>query len=657
MGFWGLDLTGGAYKKPLVRATDCQNLLWEGEALRCRKGLEKFAEFDAPLHGIFFWEQEIIVHAGTCLYRLAPSGEKELLYSEMNAAPSVGFVRYQEIDCRRLSSNQIKGWDRYVIRGNVLFINDGCQYLFYYGAGVYPVTDEWWRFDATTADFSNSKRYHFYATVPVSATGRLPGGEGGDVDPRGDNRLSQFHCESFCLSQDEKSSSFVFNHPFAKTNPNVPPEVLVRDQRGVWCPFKMEGTATFEKVAGSDQLRLILPLSIDAGRKVYVDKNDKVVRYDDNSSDYIAADGLDNLRIIIAVYKDYPVAINGSSVQGFYGPDGTDNVLFLGGCGGVDSFSAPEDYFCFYSTSVESLGDRNYPVTGYCRLNDGRLAVLKNEPEGANVYFRNHTVVSVGTTQEGVARKVDAYPSRSGAAVEGCVSSLTVGIAGNEPVFLSNSGLYGVRSVSDELTNLDETVRRSIPVDPMLSSFDPTSCRAICHKGYYYLFCGSDGLVTDGRRDSSGQLRFLKWKFPCEISAVAKKDSVLYFGDREGGLHRFGESTTDSGAPIVAYWYAELPAEDGGRIQNVRQIAAAFSPMAGAKVEGRLYKEFRPLEFGGTQTQTIEFSEAVNTRMRWVVFPSLKERGSQFSLRLCWEDSDLLLWGLRMIYEKGGIAQ
>jgi hypothetical protein len=43
--------------------------------------------------------------------------------------------------------------------------------------------------------------------------------------------------------------------------------------------------------------------------------------------------------------------------------------------------------------------------------------------------------------------------------------------------------------------------------------------------------------------------------------------------------------------------------------------------------------------------------------MRWVVFQSLKERGSQFSLRLCWEDSDLLLWGLRMIYEKGGIAQ
>ena len=304
-------------------------------------------------------------------------------------------------------------------------------------------------------------------------------------------------------------------------------------------------------------------------------------------------------------------------------------------------------------------------LTGYCLLPDGRMAVLKNDPSGSNVYFRSHTVVSVGQTISGEPFQLDAYPSRMGAAVEGCVSARTVGISGNEPVFLGASGLYGVRSVSNELTNLNETVRRSVPIDPLLSAMDRTLACAVTWQGYYLLTFGAEGFITDGRRDSTGALRFLKWHFSAPVTALGKQENTLYWGSAEGQVYRLAKVGETAPLP-EAYWHCYLPADRSGRRQNLKQLSASLCPDYRGQVRVRLYREQTPAadqplavhrpDFSDWDFGSVSFDGSATAR--WMALPAAGGPADGYAARLYLDaGEDLLLWGLRMIYEKGGTVR
>ena len=404
-----------------------------------------------------------------------------------------------------------------------------------------------------------------------------------------------------------------------------------------------------------------MPFSFDS-------ENGKIVNLGYGNS-YIANDGMDNLRITYAVYKEKPTALSGATIQGTYGTDGSDNVLFLGGseeAPGMDAFSARNDFFCFYATSVEQLGNEQVPITGYSRLSDGRIAVLKNDPNDSNVYFRTHKTVSVGTTQSGEAYQVDAFPSKVGAAVEGCISSHSVGIAGNEPIFLAESGLYSIRSVSNELINLDETVRKSRSIDPLLCKQNAADARSIRWKAYYLLVFGNLALLTDGQRESGGMLRFLKWNFGHKITALGKNGNTLYLGDAEGNLFELGDSESDAERELKAFWQTNLPEDSRGDRQILKQLSVAVNPDYNGKISAVLYREQVPCPPVSLAMNRVDFS-AWNFEeltfdgtdaMRWVQIPIASSVADRYAVRidLC-AGENLLLWGMRMVYEKGGTVR
>lgn len=662
-GFWGMDLAECALDRAFSRATDTENLLWDGEALTVRPGYQLAATLEGRINGIYSYGEELLVHAGESLYRIKEGEEPELIEGYLADVPSQGIVRCQTVVRRRLEDSTTCHWSRERIRQDFLLISAGNVFKFYNGQSLRPMQDDYWGIGA--ANLWEAGVYQdYYATVPFTAVAKDPGTGVGDVDPRGDNRLSQFRCESFYVGETAVSSfklSCLQEDHLAET----PPEIQLRDSEGIWrclCSDEIKASTLSSK----SLMRYSTP-ALQAG--MAMGGTDTTVTALTSGSFKLANDGMDNVRITYAVTKDKPDAILGGTVLGLYGADGADNVLFVGGseaAPGEDAFSARDDFFCFYETSVESLGNSQAPVTGYCRLSDGRLAVLKNDPDGSAVFFRDHTVVSLGTMQSGEAYQADAFPSVAGAAVEGCVSPHTVGFAGNEPCFLGKSGLYSVRSVSNELTNLNETVRRSTAVDPLIKTLAAEDARSIRWQGYYLLTFGQLGLITDGKRDSGGSLRFLKWRFGHCMTALGQQADQLYLGDENGNLYLFGEGSDDAGTSLEAYWQTPLLEESGGRRMILRQLWAAISPGYGSAISAVLYRDRCPMNARELALHRLDFSDwdfgnltfDGSDTVRWVKLNDRSAAADAFAVRLELSDAaDLRLWGLRMIYEKGGMMR
>ncbi len=667
IGFSELDVAGGAFKNPISCAFDTENLIWEGSALKRRPGYRLAENCAQKVNGIYFVGDQKIIHAGTKLYLQTGTSAPKLLFEQMNDAPSFGVVRKQEVEHRWCNASVMYGWSRQRKSGDFLFINDGKNYLFFDGEQVHSVADTHWG-ESLRVDLNDGMVYSTYAKVPISITGKLPNGDHGDVDPRGDNRLSQFRCESFYVDDQQDYTEFILDRYYKDCNEGIPTEIQIRDSNGVWrnyCCISADFYLNYDDV----RTKLQIDTPIKGGMPFSFDTaNGKIVNLGYGSS-YIANDGMDNLRITYAVYKDEPTALTGATVQGTYGTDGADNVLFLGGSKespGVDAFSARNDFFCYYATSVEQLGNEQSPITGYSRLSDGRIAVLKNDPNDSNVYFRTHKTVSVGTTQSGEAYQVDAFPSKVGAAVEGCVSPHSVGIAGNEPIFLAESGLYSVRSVSNELINLDETVRRSLPIDPLLCKQNAANARSIRWRQYYLLVFGTLALITDGQRDSRGMLRFLKWKFAHEITALGKNGNTLYLGDAAGNVFEFGGADQDADLAMEAFWQTNLPEDSRGYRQILKQLSVAVSPDYDGEISAVLYREQTPLPQVFLAMNRVDFADwdfadctfDGTDAMRWTQLPIASSAADRYAVRIDLRSGqNLLLWGMRMVYEKGGTVR
>lgn len=658
-GFWGLELSQGALARDFSRAMDTENLIWAGDALKKRPGYRLLESLEGQIHGIFAYKSYLMVHAGRNLYRLLEGAEPELIYTEMWDGPSQGVVANQSYTRRSLVNPALCHWKREQEEGDFLFLINGNNFLFTNGERVRPMADPFWGTGAALLYEAGAYDLAYCAEVPFAVVAKDPYTNVGDGDPRGDNRLSQFRCESFCLGE-TAVDLFQLSCKVRDLNYDTPPEVQLRDSNGYWHCL-CTGDVRFSERSSHPMGRL-RTCSLQAGMIFHADGG--IITAAGTGEYTLANDGMDNLRITYAVEKERPLNLIQATAMGLFGADGADNVLFLGGgskAPGEDYFSVRDNFFCFYETSVERLGNRAAPITGYCRLSDGRLAVLKNEPNGSAVYFRDHTLVTLGTTQAGEPYRVDAFPSRAGAAVEGCINPHSVGFAGNEPCFLGRSGLYSVRSVSDELTNLNETVKRSRSVDPWLREQEPALARGIRWKEYYLLCFGHGALITDGARDSSGALRFLRWRFGHSVTALGQLDGLLYLGDGAGNLYLFGEESTDAGLEFTGYWHTPLLEEQAGRRMILRQMWAAVSPAYEGALSAAFFRDRLPLPERQISLQLLDFAdwdfgnvsfEGTDTA-RWVRLSGRAERGDGFSLRVELSP-EVLLWGFRWIYEKGG---
>ena len=110
--FRGVDFRGEEIN--LIRSPDSLNV-WkdykETESIRTRPEMELHYEYAAPVYGVFFYKDEMLVHSGSKLYR----GDT-VLYSELREGVSHAFVYDDK-------------W----------YFKDGKHYLVYDGETIAPV--------------------------------------------------------------------------------------------------------------------------------------------------------------------------------------------------------------------------------------------------------------------------------------------------------------------------------------------------------------------------------------------------------------------------------------------------------------------------------------------------------------------------------------
>ncbi len=149
--FRGVDFRGDEIN--LVRSPDSMNM-WkdykETESIRTRPGMSSLVGFTAPIYGIFFYGDAMLVHSGHRLCTVREDGMKKIIFEELNEAPSNAFV-YE----------------------NVFYLLDGSRYL---------------KYDGTTIE-------DVQGYVPTTTIGRKPIGGGTkyeDVNMLSDYRINSF---------------------------------------------------------------------------------------------------------------------------------------------------------------------------------------------------------------------------------------------------------------------------------------------------------------------------------------------------------------------------------------------------------------------------------------------------------------------------------
>ena len=155
--FRGIDCRGEEIN--LIRSPDCLNV-WKDykktDSIRTRPGLKLKVAFDEKVYGVFFYNDMMLVHSGTKLYKVV-NGEKTELYSGLKEAISNAFI-YE----------------------GVWYFKDGKHYLQYDGAEVEDVV----------------------GYIPTTFIARKP--EGGGEEHEDVNMLSPYRINTFLADGNAK---------------------------------------------------------------------------------------------------------------------------------------------------------------------------------------------------------------------------------------------------------------------------------------------------------------------------------------------------------------------------------------------------------------------------------------------------------------------
>lgn len=256
-GFRGVDFRGEEIN--LVRSPDSLNV-WkdyrETESIRTRPDLELKESFNAPVYGVFFYKDFMLVHSGSKLYKVA-NGIHTELYTGLKEAESNSFIFE-----------------------NIWYFKDGKHYL---------------QYDGTTI-----KEVEGY--VPTTSIGRKPSGGGTiheDVNMLTGKRINTFLADGM---------SFDFFLDAKNLDTDYPPIVKVDDvvQESGYTVDYAEGKISFTKAPDAPKT--------DGRDNVSVEFRKTVEKYKNTILNCTLLQVFDN-RVFFSGNKDYPNVIWNCSLE------------------------------------------------------------------------------------------------------------------------------------------------------------------------------------------------------------------------------------------------------------------------------------------------------------------------------------------------------
>lgn len=292
-------------------------------------------------------------------------------------------------------------------------------------------------------------------------------------------------------------------------------------------------------------------------------------------------EGEDNLRITAAVeIEGYADRINRCRVSALYGVGGAENRLFLTGnpdWPGVDWYSQMNDLCYFGESWYSEMAGGKSAFLGYSRLGDLLVTHSEDAENDSTVFLRQ------GVMLDGEA----AFPMTNILHGPGAVSLAGFGNLGEEPLFLTKSGVFAL--TAHDANGEKYAQGRSWYIDKVLTKSAGLSEAVFCPWGHYMLVSvGSRLYLLDGGQKSyDSSAPYSTFQYECyywenvPATALWVFEDRLYFGDGEGHVYAFHDpedsssgAYTDCGEAIAAHW--DLPELSGERFYNAKALRAIF---------------------------------------------------------------------------------
>lgn len=257
-------------------------------------------------------------------------------------------------------------------------------------------------------------------------------------------------------------------------------------------------------------------------------------------------DGRDNVFIKVKT-TDVENYINACTFGTLFGYDGNNNRVFVSGNSQYGNY----DWWCdnyvgvtyFPATYFAKIGTA--PITAYSRANDGKLMIQKKVSDtDCTFYCRTSNMYN----------KDEVFPLSSGVKNIGCITHMCNCNFGNDPVFLSELGVYGLTG-SSGVTDERFAVERSYYINRnLLAESNLEEAVATVNKNRYYLAVNGHVYMADKRFLSTTKLADTysgmngdyqyEWFYLTDIPVRVwfNWNGKLYFGDSDGNLRTFDNS-------------------------------------------------------------------------------------------------------------------
>ena len=302
--------------------------------------------------------------------------------------------------------------------------------------------------------------------------------------------------------------------------------------------------------------------------------------------------GEDNVRITCAPFSTDDLTMNGTTAKkGFY------NETF-------DKLLSSQAHFFFeqrlflgvvektYYSEINNpflMPDNNWfdvdnEVIAYQRMSSNLVVITKDT--GKNTIFLASQITDKATLGDTMTATFSVKPTNAGV---GAITGKVGGVLNDEPIFLSNTGIYGM------LTNWSSekyAVNRSGRVNRKLcKEIDLKNAVGCAFNGYYYLAVNGQMYILDGRhRDSTrnGENSYECYYFNNvpTVKEMFVADNRMFFVDENGTytwnsdlpetlryydmLVLNGDGEYISGNPVSAYWSSVF--DDDGAPQILKTL-------------------------------------------------------------------------------------
>ncbi len=527
--FLGVDFTTEISDVDLRRSPDALNMINEEGYLEKRKGIKKLLSLEGQINGI--WNMD------------TSKEEVLIVHAGTNLYEVSNDFKISIVIKTDLNNKKSSG----LVFKSKLFIFDGKRVVVYGKFG-----------DSYEAKYLDEVGY-----IPTTVISRLP--SGGGVTYEEVNMIQPKRINSFL--GDNSSLDYILD---AENIDNSEVTVEVLNDR-----------AEYDNLIENQDFT--------------VDREKGIVHFNTQPGES-PVEGRDNITIRFSKKNDeYFEQVNECTIFTTFGYNGNNNRVFISGnpkYPNIDWYSKVDDATYFPDVNFTAIGMETSPIISYARVNDGRLAILKNVSDtDCTIYYRTSAIFNNN----------EVFPLQSGVKGIGCISSNANAIVQNESFFLSNQGVFSI-SFSSNNDQSYFNLRSYYINGKLLNEKNLKNAIGVELNGKYYLAINGNVYVCDTRyksheKDSKTSGYQYEWYFWNNIPAIVwfVWNDELYFGTKDGEICKFKTNNdtniyVDEDKNVEAYW--KTPMLYFGTLTNsktIRRIVVSHNPKVDSEIDMYYY--------------------------------------------------------------------